>query len=295
MQRQSLLLKHLLPSVLAESDDALPDIAKLAETLKLRCPVSVAQYQEIRGNRLFRGVKSDAPYIRHDPTLKIRKSLGSTNLSLFYMANSDKWLADGIPPRNRSVIFTNSSNDAISYGDNVYFVFLEGDPVVGFGKHGDNYDNFRLGGEAVGIGFGYNVNEIDSTMKVLYDAFIYDNKNHSKSNSIFFSTDWKKIRTGLMALDRAIKKNPGKLKDVSIPDHVRQRYDVVISKILAQGGVMEFLDQLYDPLTNNIEAVKLSKLPKAPKATEYWSTGVAHLIKTEYEGELSRAISEPSI
>lgn len=218
--------------------------------------------------RMYRGYEGVVSVKMVDPSTRIRKSKDSNNLSLFFMSSDPTW--EGIQKRNRSVIFTNSESTAADYGD-IFYVFPSEGSMISYGTASDNYTNYTTGFKNAGLfDLVDGIEELDTLLYQLSRGFPRQFPYESTLKAVYDTT------TGPMKFLQKIDKLYSKLSNDQIEKlfdrgDLPQRVAELASIIKKNGGMFPFLRSIYDPRTNKIKTVPLSRAVNAPENVEMWT------------------------
>jgi hypothetical protein len=261
----------LLKDLINENRMELLDFYK---AVRERCPVSVEGYFNKHG--AYRGSRAQNGYERYDPTNRFRKSKDSNNFSLLITDTMDSW--KNIPSRSKSLIFTCYRGNAADYGT-VNAVFIEGDPVVGWGTRMDNYDNYRAG--FIRSGVGEHITSIESFDTTLSRMFSTLSKFFNVSYSDCYLTavsDAQDLLKTVESFDKMIQSNDVEGAYQLFDEGHDSRRHKFLLKLFKEKGLMNVINTVYDAEINEIKSAPLSEFLKLETSSEAWTSAPYYMV-----------------
>lgn len=263
-----------------EAKTANPSQASTLNDLKMHMPkLKTAVTAFNQGGRLFRGLSYADADILHKPMMMSgdRVSANTENYCTLFVDNHPSWRP--YPPRSASMICSTSSGTARGYASGgLYVVLVENDPLVGVCPEHDFWVSFQrlhdLGSHNM------DVSDLNGSIKMIMEKLVGVTKWSPKN--------YQELQSGFNMID-----NENSLSFPDLPpmppvfsdiENAGRTYaaEACVELLKFQPGttIMDKLEYLLDPKSNEFNLYKLSSMPERMHDREVWTQAPAWFINT---------------
>jgi hypothetical protein len=307
-----LKLKKLIPRHLIEESFKLEDIDKAIDILSEKCPIALEMFA--RKEFFYRGSKGRAgdqkDLYRRDNSKegttrpeKYRPTKDASNNIVHLMFSKLPSWKD-IPKREYSTMFSMDQEPAAEYG-RIFYVLPEDDPLIAWGRDGDNYNNYDSSFSKKFKGTIMTIEYLTRLMGHVMETCIpnFEPELVTPDNILQYVGALDAVARSMSEYDFLMKIRPAVLKFLHLTEeHMSHptyagRVDGLLHSLapIHSIGMVAFFDSIFDPKENDIKTAHLSQITKElgthDHAAEMWTEGAIWMVSSRLANGIFRKLT----